>query len=58
MIYNQLKFLPFLLTAALMLSCSSEPKFAELPIGSDPQAELNRINGNLTKAVGNQVNVL
>ncbi|MDZ4661689.1 MAG: OmpA family protein [Pseudomonadota bacterium] len=46
------------MVAIALAACTSDPKVAELPITSDPQVELDRVDGNIRQAQSQQVDVL
>jgi OmpA-OmpF porin, OOP family len=48
----------FIVLAALLVSCSSDPKVSEFPITTDPQVEIDRVKSNLQQATNRQVDVL
>jgi OOP family OmpA-OmpF porin len=58
MFTQRLKLTMSLLTVALVISCSSEPKVTEFDRGTDPQTELARIESELQEARTNQMDVI
>ena len=56
--FKYLYIVSLILTSAVLISCSSDLKVAELPNSADPQTQLDIIDNNLQIAQNNQVDVL